>query len=86
MFEVSVEKVEDKVIIKWQLSKIEIPISEIVEITEDDTYGGQVKDAIRIGLPYGTADRVVIKTKSDTYILYTSIDAIKLKLQSIVTN
>ena len=84
MFELNVEKLKDYIIIKWQLSKIEIPISEIVEVTLDDLYGGQVKNAIRIGFPYGTADRIVIKTTSENYILFTNLDSIKRKILSIV--
>jgi hypothetical protein len=86
MFEIHVEKVNDKLIIKWQLTKIEIPISDILEVTEDNTYGGEVNDSIRIGFPYGTADRIIIKTKFDTYVLFTRIDAIKKKLISFVNN
>lgn len=84
MFELNVEKLNDNIIIKWQLAKIVIPISEIVEVTDDDTYIGKEKDAIRIGFPYGTVDRIVIKTTTETYILFTSIDAIKKKIYSIV--
>ncbi|SDN88933.1 hypothetical protein [Bacillus sp. OK048] len=86
MFEINVEKLNDKLIIKWQLTKIEIPISDILEVTQDDTYGGGAKDSIRIGFPYGTADRIVIRTKSDTYVLFTSVDAIKKKVFSPVNS
>lgn len=85
MFELNVEKLKDKIIIKWQLSKILIPVSEIVEVTEDDTYSGQEKNAIRIGIPYGTTNRIVIKTTTETYILFTNIDSIKKIIYSNVT-
>ncbi|MEC1525957.1 hypothetical protein P9D43_28570 [Neobacillus niacini] len=87
MFEIKLEKLNDRLIIKWQLTKIEIPISDILEVTQDDTYyGGGAKDSIRIGFPNGTADRIVIITKSDTYVLFTNVDAIKKKVLSFVKN
>lgn len=72
MLGISVKKSNDIVIIKWQLSKVEIPVADILDVCLDDTYGGEEKEAIRIGTPYGTTDRVVIKTKIKTYILYTT--------------
>lgn len=72
MFGINVKKTNDTVIIKWQLSKIDIPASDILDVSLDDTYAGEEKAAIRIGTPYGTTDRVVIKTKTETYILYTT--------------
>lgn len=84
MFELNVKRSQDKLVIKWQLSKIEIPVSDIIEVSEDDTYGGQVKDAFRIGFPYGTAHRIMIKTKAETYILFTNAEAVKKKVFSSV--
>ncbi|MGP7817684.1 SunI/YnzG family protein [Niallia sp. 01092] len=84
MLEVKVKLLNDVLIINWQLAKIDIPLSEIVKVTEDDTYAGEEKAAIRIGFPYPTTERIVIKTNSDTYILYTSEDATKKKLLSLV--
>lgn len=72
MLGINVKKSNDIVIIKWQLSKVEIPVAEILDVGLDDTYGGEEKAAIRIGTPYGNTDRVVIKTKTYTYILYTT--------------
>ncbi|PSL32968.1 hypothetical protein B0H99_11078 [Planomicrobium soli] len=72
MFGINVKKSNDIVTIKWQLSKVEIPASDIIDVSLDDTYGGEDKKAFRIGTPYGTTDRVVIKTKTQTYILYTT--------------
>lgn len=66
------KKNNDKLIITWQLSKTEIQISDIREVYSDDTYAGETNDAVRIGTPYGTTDRVVIKTTSITYILFTT--------------
>ncbi|ARA98710.1 MULTISPECIES: hypothetical protein [Geobacillus] len=75
---IKVEKLNDKLVISWLLSKIEVPISDIVKVTFDDTYGGEEKTAIRIGTPYGATDRLVILTHSNTYILFTT-DAISIK-------
>ncbi|WP_226666302.1 hypothetical protein [Metabacillus litoralis] len=72
MLGISVKKSNDTVIIKWQLTKVIIPTSEILEVCLDDTYAGEEKEAIRIGTPYWTTDRIVIKTKTQTYILYTT--------------
>lgn len=72
MIGIDVRKIDDKIIIRWQFSKIEIPISDILKVSLDDTYGGKEREAIRIGTPSGTTDRVVIHTKKNTYILYTS--------------
>ncbi|WP_419146688.1 hypothetical protein [Priestia endophytica] len=41
---------------------IHIPLKKITEVTEDETYGGKEKQAVRIGMSYGTTDRIVIKT------------------------
>ncbi|AIQ21148.1 hypothetical protein H70357_34050 [Paenibacillus sp. FSL H7-0357] len=79
MLGINVTQSDENLVIKWQLSKFEIPLSEIVEVTQDDTYGGSEKNAIRIGTPYGTTDRVVIKTQSIIYILFTSDAAAIIK-------
>ncbi|WP_027409596.1 hypothetical protein [Anoxybacteroides tepidamans] len=71
MLGIQVKKSNDNLVIRWLLSKIEIPISEVATVTLDDTYGGEEKEAIRIGAPYGTCDRVVIRTNRSTYILFT---------------
>ncbi|WP_286058504.1 SunI/YnzG family protein [Bacillus mojavensis] len=71
MLGIKVEKSNDNLIINWQLSKIEIPIKEISDVFLDQNYGGEEKSAVRIGLPYGSTDRIVIKTANNTYILFT---------------
>ncbi|MBW3112333.1 MULTISPECIES: PH domain-containing protein [Bacillaceae] len=80
--EVKVSRKDGNLHIKWQLSQIDIPISNIKEVSMDDTYSGEEKMAVRIGLPYGHTDRVVIKTRSKTYILYTSNGGLKEKILS----
>lgn len=85
MFGIKVEKINDNLVIRWQLSKIEIPISEILDVSHDDTYGGDQKDAIRIGTPYGTTDRIIIKTNFKTYILFTTnVISLNKKISSIM--
>lgn len=56
MLGISVQESNDTFIIKWQLSKVEIPVADILDECLDDTYGGEEKEAIRIGTPYGTTD------------------------------
>lgn len=83
MFEVFVKKVNSDIVIRWLLTKITIPIADISAVTTDDTYSGKEKQAIRIGMPYGTTDRVAIITKENTYILFTTnYIAIQKKLNS----
>lgn len=72
MLGINVEKSKEKLIINWQLSKVEIPIREIHDVFLDPNYGGEEKSAVRIGFPYGSTDRVVIKTANNTYILFTT--------------
>lgn len=69
---INVKKENDTLIITWQLSKTEIFLKDIEEVGFDETYGGEEKNAIRIGTPYGTTDRIFIKTTSNTYILFTT--------------
>lgn len=72
MLGIFIKKVDSDVVIRWLFTKITIPISDILKVTTDDTYGGKEKQAIRLGKPYGTTDRVVIVTKESTYILFTT--------------
>lgn len=46
---IKVEKSDGKLIINWQLSKIEIPIKEINDVLLDPYYGGQEKNAVKLG-------------------------------------
>ncbi|MEK3906528.1 hypothetical protein [Oceanobacillus sp. FSL K6-0127] len=84
MFDVKVTKEEDKIVIKWQLQKIKIPISEIMDVTNDESYAGEDKTANRIGYPYGTTDRIHIKTIKSNYIIYTSIGSVKEKILAFI--
>ncbi|PJZ01186.1 MULTISPECIES: hypothetical protein [Bacillus] len=72
MLGINVEKSNENLMINWQLTKIEIPIKEINDVFLDPNYGGEEKSAVRIGFPYGSTDRVVIKTTNNTYILFTT--------------
>ncbi|MDM5340564.1 hypothetical protein QUF84_25565 [Fictibacillus enclensis] len=84
LFEIKVSKQGENLLIRWQLTKVEIPLSDITDVVNDDTYGGEEKSAIPIGTPYGTTDRVVIKSKKGTYILFTNIGGIKEKILSFM--
>ncbi|MGQ5176215.1 SunI/YnzG family protein [Bacillus halotolerans] len=72
MIGVKVERSKENLVINWQLSKIEIPIKEINDVFLDPNYGGEEKSAVRIGFPYASTDRVVIKTANNPYILFTT--------------
>ncbi|WP_044338608.1 SunI/YnzG family protein [Rossellomorea aquimaris] len=82
--ELKVSKKDENLNIKWQLSNITIPLSDIKEVRDDDTYSGEGKTAMRIGYPYGHTDRVVIRTSSETYILFTSNGGLKEKILSCI--
>lgn len=85
MFELFVKKVNSDIVIRWLFSKTTIPLSDILAVATDDTYAGKEKQAIRIGMPYGTTDRVVIVTKESTYILFTTnYLSIQKKLNSYI--
>ncbi|MBY6088530.1 SunI/YnzG family protein [Priestia flexa] len=79
MLGIRVKKDNGKLIIKWQLSTIEIPLDEIIEVTEDETYGGKKAEAIRIGTPYATTDRILIRTTKQDYILFSTNKSAILK-------
>ncbi|PEC83200.1 hypothetical protein COK00_01675 [Bacillus cereus] len=73
MLGIDVKKTDEKLIISWQLAKIQIPLSEIIEVTEDETYAGvEEKNVIRIGTAYATTDRILIKTVEQNYLLFTT--------------
>ncbi|MBK5424245.1 hypothetical protein BW897_24745 [Bacillus cereus] len=60
---------EEKLLIILQLAKVCIPLSEIIEVTEDNTYAGVEKaEVFRIGTAYGTTDRSLIKIIKYTYL------------------
>ncbi|HLR41267.1 MAG TPA: hypothetical protein VK091_06280 [Virgibacillus sp.] len=84
MFEIKVTKQGESIAIKWLLGKIKIPVSEIIDVTYDESYAGESKTAVRIGYPYGTTDRILIKTVKTNYIIYTSIGSIKEKILSLI--
>ncbi|SDY24038.1 hypothetical protein SAMN05421736_101750 [Evansella caseinilytica] len=82
MFELNVEKSGENLLIKWQLSKVDIPLADITEVFIDETYGGENPAAVRIGFPYGNTDRIVIQTKTAVYILFTSSPSLADKINS----
>src|SRR5699024_11572266 len=84
MFEVKVTKQGDAIGIKWRLVKVKVPIAEIIDVTYDESYAGESKTAVRIGYPYGTTNRILIKTVKTNYIIYTSIGSTKEKILSLI--
>ncbi|NPC92690.1 hypothetical protein HOO54_10725 [Bacillus sp. WMMC1349] len=60
----------NSLVLKFGLSKTEIPLGDIVEIKESDQYGTAERVDHRIGIPYGQPDRVVIKTKTNNYLVF----------------
>lgn len=84
LFEVKVSKKGGNLLITYQFSKIEIPILDIIDVVNDDTYGGEEKVAFRIGTPAGNTDRVVIKTSNGSYILFTNIGGMREKILSFM--
>jgi len=84
MLEVKVSKNDNKLQIKWQLCTIEIPLSDITAVANDETYAGKEITGIRIGFPYGNTDRVLIHTKTDHYIIFTSSGNLKDKITDLI--
>ncbi|XAK55387.1 hypothetical protein AAHT66_14560 [Bacillus inaquosorum] len=72
MLGINVKKSNENLIINLQLSKIAILIQEIDDVLLNPNYDREGKSAVRIGFPYGSTDRVVIKTANSTYILFTT--------------
>lgn len=86
MLGIRVQQVENQLVIRWQLSKIEIPISDIKAVTLDDTYGGSEPSAVRIGAAYGASETILIRTTHQSYILFTSNEALFPKISAILSN
>ncbi|SDK37779.1 hypothetical protein [Sediminibacillus albus] len=70
--DVKVKENGDTITIKWLLSKIEIPKKDIVNVYEASEYGGDSSVTHRIGQPYARADRVIIETNEDKYLINTN--------------
>ncbi|MFC9707417.1 hypothetical protein ACFTRD_04575 [Paenibacillus sp. NPDC056933] len=86
MLGIKVQQVENQLIIRWQLSKIEFPISDIRAVTLDDTYGGSEPSAVRIGAAYGASETILIRTTNQSYILFTSNEALFPKISAMLCN
>ncbi|WP_342554998.1 hypothetical protein [Paenibacillus sp. FSL R7-0652] len=86
MFGVSAKQVEDQLVIRWQFSKIEIPLAEITSVTLDDFYGGSEPSAIRIGPVNGTTERIAIRTTRQSYILFTNSENLFPEIQAMLTH
>ncbi|PET30588.1 hypothetical protein CN518_20125 [Bacillus anthracis] len=73
MLGINVRKTKEELIISWQLTEITIPLRDVIEVTEDDTYTGvEESNVIRIGTPYGITDRILIRTTKQNYVLFTT--------------
>lgn len=86
MLGIKVQQVENQLIIRWQLSKIEIPIPDIKAVTLDDTYGGSEPSAVRIGAAYGASETILIRTTYQSYILFTSSENLFPKISAMLSN
>jgi len=86
MLGIKVQQVENQLIIRWQLSKVEIPISEIKAVTLDDTYGGSEPSAVRIGAAYGASKTILIRKTHQSYILFTSNESLFPKISAMLSN
>ncbi|KPB03802.1 PH domain-containing protein [Bacillus sp. CHD6a] len=84
--EVKITKSGEDLIIKWQFSTINVPLSSIILVENDPTYSGTDKHALRVGFPSGHTDRVVIHTKSDTYLIFTSNGGLRDKIRSYISS
>ncbi|MFE5474003.1 SunI/YnzG family protein [Bacillus safensis] len=61
---------EKCLVLKFGLSKTEIPIDQIVNIKESDKYGVADNIDYRIGAPYGQPDRIVIETMEKRFLVF----------------
>ncbi|HDR7783522.1 MULTISPECIES: hypothetical protein [Bacillus] len=73
MLGIDVKKKKEELIISWQFAEVTIPLRDVIEVAEDDTYAGvEEPSAIRIGTAYGTTDRILIRTVKQNYVLFTT--------------
>ncbi|MBA2176276.1 hypothetical protein H0266_15365 [Halobacillus locisalis] len=82
LFDVDIKKKDDHLRIKWQLSKIDIPLDEIKDIIEDEQHEGLERTGFQIGQPFRSTHRVVIHTAAETYVLHTSKAGTKSQILS----
>ncbi|WP_145146675.1 hypothetical protein [Paenibacillus xylanexedens] len=68
------------------VKKIEVSISNITSVTLDDTYGGSELSAVRIGAAYGASETILIRTTNQSYILFTSNEALFPKISDLVSS
>lgn len=71
MINIEIENLNDNIVISWQLANMKIPVSDIIDLRLNDTYEKEEQGAIRIGNRQKEADRLVIKTISYTYIIFS---------------
>jgi len=61
---------EKCLVLKFGLSKTEIPINQIVSIKESDKYGVADNIDYKIGMPYAQPDRIVIETTNKRFLVF----------------
>ncbi len=66
---IKIARDDDQLIIDWQQSKLEIPLNEAVYVTLDQEYPMLDCHPALLKTPYGTRERVMIQTGTDTYLL-----------------
>ncbi|MEW4429599.1 hypothetical protein AB1I68_19180 [Paenibacillus pabuli] len=86
MLGVKVEQEKDQLIIRWQFSKISIPITDIQSVMLDETYGGSEPSAIRIGAAYGASETILIRTPHQSYVLFTSNETLFPKINALISS
>ncbi|MCA0988584.1 hypothetical protein [Guptibacillus algicola] len=84
MLGIRVKETNENVIIKWLFSTVTIPKSELVEVYFEDTYEEESEYGYRIGYPFALPERIIVKTRKDTYILYTNQRAIIEKIEAMI--
>ncbi|WP_082233054.1 hypothetical protein [Halobacillus massiliensis] len=84
MIGIHVKDKDDAILVTWQLSKVEIPKYEILEVLNDDSFSGEDAAAYRLGFPYGTTERIIIITKKENYVLFTNDTNLKNKIERMI--
>ncbi|WP_322903158.1 hypothetical protein [Paenibacillus campi] len=69
MSSIKIARDEDQLVIDWQQSKLEIPLNEAVYVALDHDHPLPDCHAALLQTPYGTRERIMIQTGTDTYLL-----------------
>lgn len=84
MIGLRVKEKDGMVVLKWMLSEVKIPKAHILEVVSDETYGGKDIQALRMGFPYATTERYLLKTTEQNYLLYTGDHHLKKRIEEMV--